>query len=195
MWQGRREKIIRRPVRGQSRESRHIAGFNREDSMIGIVAVDNNWAIGCKNSLLVSIPADHKYFRQETTGKVVVLGRKTLETFPQGMPLANRTNIILSTNPNYQVKGAIVVHSKEELLEKLEEYPQEDIYIIGGESVYRMMLPYCDVIHVTKIDHEYEADAYFPDLDKDEEWMVTADSEEQTYFDISYRFVKYERKK
>ena len=106
--------------------------------MNGIVAVDNNWAIGCKNSLLVSIPADHKYFRQETTGKVVVLGRKTLETFPQGMPLANRTNIILSTNPNYQVKGAIVVHSKEELLEKLEEYPQEDIYIIGGESVSRM---------------------------------------------------------
>ena len=163
--------------------------------MNGIVAVDNNWAIGCKNSLLVSIPADHKYFRQETTGKVVVLGRKTLETFPQGMPLANRTNIILSTNPNYQVKGAIVVHSKEELLEKLEEYPQEDIYIIGGESVYRMMLPYCDVIHVTKFDHEYEADAYFPNLDKDGEWMVTADSEEQTYFDIPYRFVKYERKK
>lgn len=163
--------------------------------MNGIVAVDNNWAIGCKNSLLVSIPADHKNFRRETTGKVVVLGRKTLETFPQGMPLANRTNIILSTNPDYKVKGAIVVHSKEELLQELAGYPQEDIYIIGGESVYRMMLPYCDVIHVTKIDHVYEADAYFPNLDKDEEWMVTADSEEQTYFDIPYRFVKYERKK
>ena len=111
------------------------------------------------------------------------------------MPLANRTNIILSTNPDYKVKGAVVVHSQEELLEKLKEYPQEDIYIIGGESVYRMMLPYCDVIHVTKIDHEYEADAYFPNLDKDEEWVVTADSEEQTYFDIAYRFLKYERKR
>ena len=162
--------------------------------MNGIVAVDNNWAIGCKNSLLVSIPADHKNFRRETTGKVVVLGRKTLETFPQGMPLANRTNIILSTNPDYRVKGAIIVHSKEELLKELAKYPQEDIYIIGGESVYRMMLPYCDVIHVTNIDHEYEADAYFPDLDKDEEWEITADSEEQTYFDIPYRFLKYERK-
>lgn len=158
-----------------------------------IVAVDSNWAIGCKNSLLVSIPADHKFFRQETTGKVVVFGRKTLETFPQGMPLKNRTNIVLSSNPDYHVKGAIAVHSKEELLEKLKEYPDEEIYIIGGESVYRMMLPYCDVAHVTKIDHAYEADAYFPDLDEDPEWEVTADSEEQTYFDIAYEFVKYER--
>ena len=158
-----------------------------------IVAVDNNWAIGCKNSLLVSIPADHKMFRQETTGKVVVLGRKTLETFPQGMPLKNRTNIILSTNPNYQVKDAIIVHSKEELLEELKKYNSEDVYIIGDESIYRMMLPYCDVAHVTKIDHEYEADAYFPNLDEMKEWKVTADSEEQTYFDIAYQFVKYER--
>ncbi len=160
-----------------------------------IVAVDRTWAIGCKNNLLVRIPADHKNFRRETTGKVVVLGRKTLETFPQGMPLPNRTNIILSTNPSYQVKGADVVHSKEELLEKLKEYPSEDVYIIGGESVYRMMLPYCDVAHVTKIDHVYEADAYFPNLDEADEWEITADSDEQTYFDLAYQFIKYERKK
>ena len=159
-----------------------------------IVAVDENWGIGNKNSLLVRIPNDHKFFRQETTGKVVVLGRKTLETFPQGLPLPNRTNIVMSTNPNYHVKDAIVVHSKEELLEKLKEYPSEEIYIIGGESVYRMMLPYCSVAHVTKIDHAYEADAHFPNLDEDTQWEVTADSEEQTYFDIAYHFVKYERK-
>ena len=150
--------------------------------MNAIVAVDNNWAIGCKNSLLVRIPADHKNFRQETTGKVVVLGRKTLETFPQGMPLANRTNIILSTNPEYKD-------------EELKKYDSEDIYIIGGESVYRMMLSACDVVHVTKIDHEYEADAYFPDLDQDGVWEITGESEEQTYFDLPYYFVKYERKK
>lgn len=160
-----------------------------------IVAVDNNWAIGCKNSLLVRIPADHKNFRKETTGKVVVLGRKTLETFPQGMPLANRTNIILSANRDYQVKDAIVVHSGEELDKELQKYDTEDIYIIGGGSVYRMMLPHCDVVHVTKIDHEYEADTYFPNLDHDEEWEITAESEEQTYFDLPYCFVKYERKK
>ena len=160
-----------------------------------IVAVDNNWAIGCKNSLLVRIPADHKNFRQETTGKVVVLGRKTLETFPQGMPLPNRTNIILSTDSEYKVKDAVVVHSKEELDTELKKYPTEDVYIIGGESVYRMMLPACDVVHVTKIDHDYEADAYFPNLDKDDEWEITAESEEQTYFDLPYYFVKYEKRK
>ncbi len=160
-----------------------------------IVAVDNHWAIGSKNQLLVRIPNDHKHFREETTGKVVVLGRKTLETFPQGLPLKNRTNIILSTRPDYQVKDAIVVHSVEELLKELENYPKESVYIIGGESVYRQMLPYCDVAHVTRIDREYQADAYFPNLDQDPEWEVTATSDEQTYFDIAYSFVKYERKK
>ena len=160
-----------------------------------IVAVDENWAIVNKNDLLIRIPADHKMFRQETTGKVVVLGRKTLETFPQGLPLKNRTNIILSTNPSYKVKDAVVVHSVEELLKELEKYNTEDIYIIGGESIYRQMLPYCDVAHVTKIDYAYTADAYFPDLDQLPEWEITADSEEQTYFDIAYHFVKYERTK
>lgn len=159
-----------------------------------IVAVDENWAIGNKDELLVRIPADHKNFRQETTGKVIVLGRKTLETFPQGLPLKNRINIIMSTNPAYKVKDAIVVHNVEELLEELKKYDTEDIYIVGGESVYRQMLPYCDVAHVTKIDHAYEADAYFPNLDEIDDWKITADSEEQTYFDIAYEFVKYERK-
>ena len=159
-----------------------------------IVAVDSNWAIGNKNELLIRIPNDHKHFREETTGKVVVLGRKTLETFPQGLPLKNRTNIILSTNPSYQVKDAIVVHSVEELLEELKKYADEDIYIIGGDSVYKQMLPYCDVAHITKIDHAYEADAHFPNLDEDPAWEITADSDEQTYFDITYHFLKYERK-
>lgn len=159
-----------------------------------IVAVDNNWAIGNKNELLIRIPNDHKHFREETTGKVVVLGRKTLETFPQGLPLKNRTNIILSRDKNYKVKDAIVVNSVEELLEELKHYDDEDIYIIGGDSVYRQMLPYCNVAHVTKIDHEYEADAYFPNLDEDADWEITADSDEQTYFDIAYEFLKYERK-
>ncbi len=158
-----------------------------------IVAVDENWAIGNNNELLISIPADHKFFRQETTGKVVVLGRKTLETFPQGLPLKNRTNIIMSTNRDYQVKDAMVVHDLEELLAELSKYDTKDVYIVGGESVYRLLLPYCDTAHVTKIDHAYAADAYFPNLDEMPEWRITADSEEQTYFDITYHFLKYER--
>lgn len=160
-----------------------------------IVAVDANWAIGNKNQLLVRIPADHKMFRNETINKVVVLGRKTLETFPNASPLAQRQNIILSTNKDYKVKDAVVVHSIDELLEEVKQYPTEQVYIIGGASVYETMLPYVDTVHVTKIDHEYEADAYFPNLDKDPEWEITAESEEQVYFDITYAFVKYERKK
>lgn len=160
-----------------------------------IVAVDKNWAIGNKQELLVRIPNDHKMFREETTGKVVVLGRKTLETFPNKLPLKNRTNIILSTNKEYKVKDAIVVHSIEELLVQLEQYNTKDVYIIGGGSIYKELLPYCNVAHVTKIEHAYEADAYFPNLDEDKEWEITAESEELTYFDLEYRFVKYERKR
>ncbi|MCR5425413.1 MAG: dihydrofolate reductase [Lachnospiraceae bacterium] len=160
-----------------------------------IVAVDENWAIGYKDELLVSIPNDHKMFREMTTGKVVVLGRKTLSTFPQGRPLKNRTNIILSTQPDYDVEGAQVAHSLEEFLQLAESYDTEDIFIIGGGSIYRQLLPYCDTVHVTKIDHAYQADTFFPNLDDDPEWVITADSDEQTYFDITYRFVKYERVK
>ncbi len=160
-----------------------------------IVAVDKNWGIGNRGELLVSIPKDHKMFRQETTGKVVVLGRKTMDTFPQKQPLPNRVNIILSHDKNYQVKGAVVVHSIEELLEELKKYPTESVYIIGGESIYRQMLPYCNTAHVTQIDHEYQADAFFPNLDEDPEWELTAEGEEETYFDLEYRFVRYSRKK
>ncbi|MBQ8815991.1 MAG: dihydrofolate reductase [Lachnospiraceae bacterium] len=158
-----------------------------------IVAVDENWAIGNKGELLVRIPNDQKMFRNETIGKVVVLGRKTMDTFPQKQPLPKRTNIILTRNPEYEVKDATVVHSVEELLEELKQYPTEDVYIIGGDSIYKQMLPYCDVAHVTWIEHAYEADSYFPNLDKDPEWEMTAESDELTYFDIPYYFRKYER--
>ena len=159
-----------------------------------IVAVDENWAIGNKGELLVSIPADHKMFRQETINKVVVLGRKTIETFPQGQPLGKRTNIIVTKNPEYKAGDAIIVHSIDELLEELKKYDTKDVYIIGGASIYEQLLPYCDTAHVTKIDHKYVADAYFPNLDEDSEWEITASSEEQYYFDLTYHFLKYERK-
>ena len=159
-----------------------------------ISAVDKNWAIGLNNKLLVSIPEDMKFFRQTTTGKVVVMGRKTLESFPNGQPLKNRTNIVLTSNRNYRVNGAIVVYSLEELLKELKKYPSEDIYVIGGESIYRQLVDYCDVAHITKIDYAYNADSWFPNLDEKEEWEITADSEEQTYFDLEYHFYRYEKK-
>ncbi len=159
-----------------------------------IVAVDRNWAIGYKNKLLVSIPADMKFFRSTTTGKVVVMGRKTLESFPNGLPLKNRINIVLTADREFKVKDAIICHSVEELLEELKKYDSDEIYVIGGDSIYHQMLPYCNVAHVTKIDHAYEADTWFPNLDELPEWEITADSEEQTYFDLEYQFLKYERK-
>lgn len=159
-----------------------------------IVAADKNWGIGYQNKLLVSIPSDMKFFQETTTGKVVVMGRKTLESFPNGLPLAMRTNIVLTRKTDYQVKGALIFHSVEEVLEELKKYDSEDIYVIGGEEIYREFLPYCDVAHVTKIDHEYLADAFFPDLDQKRDWVITADSEEQTYFDLEYTFLRYERR-
>ena len=159
-----------------------------------IAAVDKNWAIGLKNRLLVSIPADMKFFRETTTGKVVVMGRKTLESFPNQRPLKNRVNIVLTTDEAYQVKDAVVVHDMEQLREELAKYPSEDIYVIGGESIYRQLLPYCTKAYVTKIDHAYDADTYFPDLDADPEWEMTKISDEQTYFDLEYVFVIYERR-
>ena len=159
-----------------------------------IVAADKNWGIGRNNELLVSIPADMKMFREETTGKVVVMGRKTLESFPNGLPLKNRTNIVITKNKDYDAKGAIVVHSIEEALEEIKAYPEEQIYIIGGEQIYRQFLPYCDRAYITKIDYHYEADTHFPNLDEDPEWEMTHISDEQTYYDLEYYFTIYQRK-
>lgn len=158
-----------------------------------IVAVDKNWAIGCNNQLLVSIPSDMKFFRETTTGKVVVMGRKTLESFPGGQPLKKRTNIVITSDPTYKVKDAVVVSGIEEAVEELKKYKEDDIYIIGGESIYRQMLPYCRTAYVTKIDHAYAADTFFPNLDEMEDWKLTGISDEQTYFDLEYVFARYER--
>ena len=160
-----------------------------------IANVDANWAIGKNNQLLVKIPADMKFFRETTTGKVVVMGRKTLEGFPNGQPLKNRTNIVLTHDRSYQVKDAIIVYSMDELHEELKKYQSEDIFVIGGESIYNQLVDECDVAHITKVDYTYDADAHFPNLDEKPEWQITQDSEEQTYFDLIYHFYKYEKNK
>lgn len=171
----------------------HIRAQKEGIRMNLIAAVDENWAIGKDNHLLVSIPMDRKYFRELTTGKVVVMGRKTYESLPNGQVLSDRTNIILTHNPNYQVKDAIAVHSLEELRSRLEQYSSEDVYVIGGESVYRQLINECDVAHITKISYAYDADAWFPNLDKRPEWTITGDSEEQTYFNVEFYFYRYEK--
>lgn len=158
-----------------------------------IVAADRNWGIGNKGQLLVRIPADQQLFREETMGKVVVMGRKTLESLPGRQPLHGRTNVVLTGDPGFRVKNAVVVHSLEEALSYLEDVPSEDIYVIGGESIYRQFLPYCHTAHVTWIDYAYEADTWFPDLDREPGWKLALESEEQTYFDLCYEFRMYVR--
>lgn len=159
-----------------------------------IVAVDKNWSIGNQGQLLVSIPEDKKLFREETLGKVIVMGRKTLESLPGKQPLYGRTNIVLTRNPGYKVKGALICHSVEEVLKELQKYRSEDCFIIGGQSIYEEFLPYCDTAHVTYIDYTYSADTYFPNLDQDPSWEMAAESEEQTYFDLCYTFRMYRKK-
>lgn len=159
-----------------------------------IVAVDKNWAIGYQNKLLNSIPEDMKFFRETTTGNVIVMGRKTLESFPNGRPLKNRTNVVITRQKDYEVPGAVVVHSVEEALEYLKGFKSENIYVIGGASIYEQMLPYCDVAHVTVMDYAYQADTWFPNLDEMDDFVVAADSEEKTYFDLEYCFKMYVRK-
>lgn len=160
-----------------------------------IVAVDKNWAIGYKNKLLVKIPADQRFFRNETLHKAVIMGRKTLESFPGGMPLKGRLNVVVTSDPNYMAKDVAVVNSIEKALEVVKDYNSKDVFVIGGESIYGQMLDLCDTAHVTKIDYAYNADTYFPNLDQMEDWHITGESDEQTYHDLVYTFYKYERKK
>ena len=160
-----------------------------------IVAVDKNWAIGKKGQLLVHIPEDMRNFRYLTDGKVIVLGRKTLATFPGERPLIGRKNIILTANDKLNVKDAIMSGSIEEVLEICGQYKDDEVFVVGGARVYEELLPYADTAYVTYIDYAYEADAFFPNLDKSEEWVMTETSDEQTYFDVEYYFRKYERKK
>ena len=160
-----------------------------------IVAVDKNWAIGYKNDLLVSIPDDMKFFRETTTGKVVIMGKNTLESFPGKKPLKNRVNIVIALEKDYKVEGATVVYSIEEALEEVKKYDDKDVFVIGGGSIYRQMLPYCDTAYITYIDHEYAADTFIPNLDEmQDEWYIAEESEEYTYFDIESYFRTYKRK-
>ena len=151
-----------------------------------IVAVDKKWGIGNKGKLLVSIPRDKKLFREETTGKVIIMGHNTLLSLPGSQPLAGRKNIVLSRDKSLSIKGATVLNSVDACMDYLRKnnIKDSDVFVIGGESVYNDFLPYCDVAHITYIDYEYEADRHFLNLDISNEWSLVLETEEETYFDI-----------
>lgn len=159
-----------------------------------IVTVDENWAIGSRGKLLVQIPLDQKNLQQRTAGGVMVMGRKTMQAMPQGQPLYGRETIVLSKNPAFTVKGAEIVDTLEKLQEKIRLQSGKEVYVCGGESLYRQLLPFCDTAYVTMVEKSYAADTYFENLDKSADWVMVEESDEQTYFDLTYYFRKYERR-
>ncbi|MBR5278235.1 MAG: dihydrofolate reductase, partial [Clostridia bacterium] len=144
-----------------------------------IVAVDNEWGIGNKGELLARVRADLKYFQSLTKENVVILGSKTLATFPGGNVLKNRTNIVLSRNTEYNPEGAIMARSLEELLDIIKNYNTDNVFVIGGSQIYSMLLPYCDTAYVTKFQKSFEKDAFFPNLDNSDQWVLAETGEEQ----------------
>ena len=155
-----------------------------------IVAVDQNWAIGKDGDQLIYLSEDLKRFKSLTLGHPVILGRKTLATFPGGRPLKGRPNLILSTTPGYQVEGADVFPN----LEKLLACAPKDSFVIGGESVYRALLPYCSTAYITKIHASFPADRFFPDLDQDSDWTLQDSSEELEQDGVTFHYCTYTRK-
>lgn len=156
-----------------------------------IAAVDKNWAIGYQNQLLVQIPDDMRHFKNMTGSHVVFMGRKTLMSFPDSRPLPDRTNIVLTSDRNFHAGQAVIVHSVEEALEEFRHYNSDEIYIIGGSSVYEQFLPYVQEAFITYIQHEYQADAYFPRIDKAPDWQLAQESGEQSYFGVKFCFRRY----
>ncbi len=156
-----------------------------------IVNVSENWGIGKDGQLLFSISADLKRFRQLTLGKTVILGRKTLATFPGEKPLPGRTNLVLSRQPNFQADNAVIFHSFPELALFLHAYPTEELWVIGGASVYERMLPYCSHAFITKTFCEVDADSFFPNLDALPQWHFVSESPKMEEGNLVFRYLEY----
>lgn len=137
-----------------------------------IVNADLDWGIGKDGQLLVHIKEDMQRFKQLTVGRVIVLGRKTLSTFPSGKPLPDRTNIILTHDRAFNVEGAMICHSLKELACCLEAYPSESVYVVGGSSIYQALLPFCQKAYVTRVHRRFQADSFFPNLDQHPDWIL-----------------------
>lgn len=159
-----------------------------------IVAVDEKWGIGKDGDLLQRISADMKYFRQKTTGNVLVMGRKTLESFPNQKPLPNRVNIVLTTNKEYEAEGVVLCHDLAALPELLKAYEGQQIFVAGGGTIYKQLLSQCEKAYVTKIYHTYEADTVFPNLDENPAWELAEKGEMQEENGIRFSFDVYKKK-
>lgn len=160
-----------------------------------IVAVDRNWGIGKDNHLLASLPTDMKYFKAHTLNKIVVMGRKTLESIPGGKGLPHRINYVLTANPDYEADGCFVVHGEYELFDAIAQYDPDVVFLIGGASLYNRFYKYCNKLYITKMDADLGADAFIANIDEDDDFEVVSESEPITENGITFRFVEYSKKK
>lgn len=162
--------------------------------MKAIVAVDKKWGIGKRNGLLFELPADMNFFRETTSGKVVVMGSNTLKSFPGGKPLKNRINVVLYPEGEKR-DDCIVVGSMDELKSELKKYEKDDVFVIGGAMFYKTMLPYCSEVLVTKVDADGEAEVFYENLDKKPEWKCVYESEETETNGYKIKFTTYKNSK
>lgn len=158
--------------------------------MQAIVAVSKNWGIGRDGQLLFRLSGDLQRFKAITSGHTVVMGRKTLQSLPSGKGLPNRRNLVLTHDPSFSAQRAEFVYSSEDLLAQA----GEDAFCIGGGELYRLLLPYCTRVYVTKVLEAPQADTFFPNLDEDPSWHIVSQSEPVCEDGIQYIFVDYERK-
>lgn len=158
-----------------------------------ISSADINWGIGKNNELLFRVREDMAYFKEKTIGKVVVMGHNTFLSLPGQRPLAERTNIVLSTKENFHVDGVIVCKNEVELFKELEKYDTEDIFIIGGASVYEQFLGFCDFAYITQFHSDGNAEKFLPRIDKDNNWKLISQSEEHECNGIKFTFNIYKK--
>ena len=159
-----------------------------------IVAADKNWGIGRDGGLLASLPSDMQYFKEHTTDKVVVMGRRTLESLPGRRGLPKRTNYVLTSNPDFEAERCITVNSEEALREALSKYDPDEVFLIGGAMLYNRFYKDCDRLYVTKIDADLDADTFITNFDEDPDFEIVSESEPISENGITYRFVIYEKK-
>lgn len=159
-----------------------------------IVTVDENWGISYNDRPFASIPAEKKSKMQEIAGHVIVYDMKAIADLPGQQPVTGCTNLIYTDGYERKVRGAATFATIDALRNELSKYNTDDIYIISSEKLYREFLPDTNTVHVTKIDYAYKADAFFENLDKNKDFHIVADSDEQYCFDIVYSFLRYERR-
>lgn len=161
------------------------------NDLILIASADRNWGLGKDNKLLKRIPEDLKRFSELTRGNAIIVGRKTLESFKDKKPLPDRINIVLTKDKNYYCEGAVIINSIEELFNEIEKI-NEKVFVCGGATIYKQLLPYCESALITQIDEEYEADTYLVNLEENSNWTKTDVGDwQESRAEVRFRYVEY----